>query len=71
MRVNGVLLQANFQGLIKKPGTAPPADLGQAVSMTGLNRIEMVYSNSGAEKKVSYFFTMYTGRAIDGDRNFI
>ena len=55
VRINGVLLQANFKGLKKKPGTAPPADLGQAVQMTGPNRLEMMYSNSGAEKKVGYF----------------
>ena len=71
MRINGVLLQANFKGLKKKPGTAPPADLGQAVQMTGPNRLEMMYSNSGAEKKVGYFFTMCTDRAIDEDRNSI
>ncbi|KAF8445886.1 PINIT domain-containing protein [Boletus edulis BED1] len=46
VRVNGTALQANLKGLKKKPGTAPPADLGQMVRMSGQNRVEMVYVNS-------------------------
>jgi E3 SUMO-protein ligase PIAS1 len=46
VRVNGVQLTANLKGLKKKPGTAPPADLGRTVRMTGQNRVEMVYVNS-------------------------
>lgn len=39
-------LTANLKGLKKKPGTAPPADLGRPVRTTGQNRVEMVYVNS-------------------------
>ncbi|KAF9229229.1 hypothetical protein BS17DRAFT_771202 [Gyrodon lividus] len=46
VRVNGTSLQANLKGLKKKPGTAPPADLGKMVRTTGQNRVEMVYVNS-------------------------
>jgi len=46
VRVNNVQLQANLKGLKKKPGTAPPADLGRSVKHTGPNRVEMVYVNS-------------------------
>ncbi|KIJ68507.1 hypothetical protein HYDPIDRAFT_146698 [Hydnomerulius pinastri MD-312] len=46
VRVNGTPLQANLKGLKKKPGTAPPADLGKMVRMTGQNRVELVYVNS-------------------------
>ncbi|KAG8219763.1 E3 SUMO-protein ligase [Butyriboletus roseoflavus] len=46
VRVNGTALQANLKGLKKKPGTAPPADLGRMVRMNGQNRLEMVYVNS-------------------------
>lgn len=46
VRVNGVQLTANLKGLKKKPGTAPPADLGKTVRTTGQNRVEMVYVNS-------------------------
>lgn len=46
VRVNGTALQVNLKGLKKKPGTAPPADLGRMVRMNGQNRIEMVYVNS-------------------------
>ncbi|KAH0838266.1 miz zinc finger protein [Lanmaoa asiatica] len=46
VRVNGTALQANLKGLKKKPGTAPPADLGRMVRMNGQNRVEMVYVNS-------------------------
>ena len=55
--INGVPLQANLEGLKKKPGTAPPADLGMAVRMMGQNRIEMVYANSQppVARKVSLF----------------
>lgn len=46
VRVNGTALQANLKGLKKKPGTAPPADLGRMVRMSGQNRVEIVYVNS-------------------------
>lgn len=46
VRVNGVALQGSLKGLKKKPGTAPPPDLGKTVRMTGQNRVEMVYVNS-------------------------
>jgi len=48
VRVNQVQLSANMKGLKKKPGTAPPADLGKQVrTQPGVqNRVEMVYVNS-------------------------
>ncbi|KAH7916427.1 PINIT domain-containing protein, partial [Hygrophoropsis aurantiaca] len=46
VRVNSTQLSANLKGLKKKPGTAPPADLGKTVRNTGSNRVEMVYVNS-------------------------
>lgn len=46
VRVNTAPLTANLKGLKKKPGTAPPADLGKTVRMNGANRVEMVYVNS-------------------------
>ncbi|KAJ8595930.1 hypothetical protein M405DRAFT_720521, partial [Rhizopogon salebrosus TDB-379] len=46
VRVNGAQLTTNLKGLKKKPGTAPPADLGRTVRMTAQNRVEMVYVNS-------------------------
>lgn len=48
VRVNNVQITANTKGLKKKPGTAPPADLGKAVRMTpqGQNRVELIYVNS-------------------------
>ena len=48
VRVNNVQLGANLKGLKKKPGTAPPPDLGKAVRLTSqvLNRVDMVYVNS-------------------------
>lgn len=46
VRVNGVQLSANLKGLKKKPGTAPPPDLGKYARLTNLqNRVEMVYVN--------------------------
>jgi E3 SUMO-protein ligase PIAS1 len=43
-----VQITANTKGLKKKPGTAPPADLGKAVRMTAQsqNRVELIYVNS-------------------------
>ena len=57
VRVNGTALQVNLKGLKKKPGTAPPADLGRMVRMSGQNRVEMVYVNSQqpVQPKVSSF----------------
>ncbi|EDR14963.1 uncharacterized protein LACBIDRAFT_300609 [Laccaria bicolor S238N-H82] len=47
VRVNGTQLTANLKGLKKKPGTAPPPDLGKFTRLTGVqNRVEMVYVNS-------------------------
>ncbi|KAF8230622.1 hypothetical protein L208DRAFT_1362781 [Tricholoma matsutake] len=47
VRVNNVQLTANLKGLKKKPGTAPPPDLGKYVRLTNVqNRVEMVYVNS-------------------------
>ncbi|KAI9065812.1 hypothetical protein FKP32DRAFT_1646795 [Trametes sanguinea] len=48
VRVNGVQLGANLKGLKKKPGTAPPPDLGKSVRLVHgqTNRVEMIYVNS-------------------------
>ncbi|KAJ7596981.1 PINIT domain-containing protein [Mycena floridula] len=46
VRVNSVQLTANLKGLKKKPGTAPPPDLGKYIRTGSQNRIEMVYVNS-------------------------
>ncbi|KAJ3538088.1 hypothetical protein NM688_g6572 [Phlebia brevispora] len=48
VRVNGQQLNANLKGMKKKPGTAPPPDLGKHLRLTvGIsNRVEMVYVNS-------------------------
>ncbi|KAI0801178.1 PINIT domain-containing protein [Fomes fomentarius] len=48
VRVNGTQLNANLKGLKKKPGTAPPPDLGKVVRMSqnSPNRVEMIYVNS-------------------------
>ncbi|KAI0788482.1 PINIT domain-containing protein [Abortiporus biennis] len=48
VRVNTIQLTANLKGMKKKPGTAPPPDLGKAVRLTNgaVNRVEMVYVNS-------------------------
>ena len=47
VRVNSVQLTASLKGLKKKPGTAPPPDLGKYIRVSGAtNRVEMVYVNS-------------------------
>ncbi|KAG6856642.1 hypothetical protein H0H87_002232 [Tephrocybe sp. NHM501043] len=47
VRVNNVQLTANLKGLKKKPGTAPPPDIGKYCRLTAIpNKIEMVYVNS-------------------------
>ncbi|KAJ3479600.1 hypothetical protein NLI96_g8936 [Meripilus lineatus] len=48
VRVNGVQLTANLKGMKKKPGTAPPPDIGKALKLASgaANRVEMVYVNS-------------------------
>ncbi|KAI9512924.1 PINIT domain-containing protein [Russula earlei] len=48
IRVNQVQISASTKGMKKKPGTAPPAHLGNSVRMSigHQNRVEMVYVNS-------------------------
>lgn len=47
VRVNNTQITANLKGLKKKPGTAPPPDIGKYSRITGgPNRLEMVYVNS-------------------------
>ncbi|EJD55078.1 hypothetical protein AURDEDRAFT_109553 [Auricularia subglabra TFB-10046 SS5] len=48
VRVNGTMLNANLKGLKKKPGTAPPADLGALVRPVAVSqhKVEMIYVNS-------------------------
>ncbi|KAH8100657.1 PINIT domain-containing protein [Cristinia sonorae] len=52
VRVNSIQLQANLKGMKKKPGTAPPPDLGKSVRTTvnATNRVEMIYVNSQQPK---------------------
>jgi len=52
VRINGVQLTANLKGLKKKPGTAPPPDLGKLVKYTGSNRVDMVYLNTQSQQGV-------------------
>jgi E3 SUMO-protein ligase PIAS1 len=60
VRVNAGTLQANLKGLKKKPGTAPPPDLGKLVRMTGQNRVEMVYVNSQQPvQPKKYYMTVF------------
>ncbi|TDL28606.1 hypothetical protein BD410DRAFT_862701 [Rickenella mellea] len=58
VRVNNVQLSANLKGVKKKPGTAPPADLGRSVrSVVGAqNRVEMVYVNS--QQPIKYYLAV-------------
>ena len=48
IRVNQAQITANTKGMKKKPGTAPPAHLGNSVrvSIGHQNRVEMIYVNS-------------------------
>ncbi|KZT02638.1 uncharacterized protein LAESUDRAFT_729877 [Laetiporus sulphureus 93-53] len=48
VRVNGEAMSANLKGMKKKPGTAPPPDIGKKLRVTlgATNRVEMVYVNS-------------------------
>ncbi|KAF8971367.1 PINIT domain-containing protein [Flammula alnicola] len=46
VRVNNTQITASLKGLKKKPGTAPPPDIGKYSRITGSNRVEMVYVNS-------------------------
>lgn len=48
VRVNNNALSANLKGMKKKPGTAPPPDLGKHLRLGAgsSNRVEMVYVNS-------------------------
>ncbi|KAI0094836.1 PINIT domain-containing protein [Irpex rosettiformis] len=48
VRLNSNQLSANLKGMKKKPGTAPPPDLGKTLRMApgSSNRIEMIYVNS-------------------------
>lgn len=57
VRVNNAVLHANLKGLKKKPGTAPPADIGKSVR-TGQNRVEMVYVNSQQPVQPKKFYLM-------------
>lgn len=61
IKINAVTLSANTRGMKKKPGTAPPVDLGKHVKLTTLNRIDMTYMNNNTPTsgpftpKVSFF----------------
>lgn len=46
IKVNAVTLTANTRGMKKKPGTAPPVDLGKHVKLQGLNKIDFTYMNN-------------------------
>jgi len=53
VRVNNVQLSANLKGLKKKPGTAPPPDIGKLAKLTASNRVDMVYLNTQNQQGVS------------------
>lgn len=46
IRVNGQTLTANTRGLKKKPGTAPPPDLGKLLKQVGINTVHVFYMNN-------------------------
>ncbi|PFH54423.1 hypothetical protein AMATHDRAFT_51930 [Amanita thiersii Skay4041] len=63
VRINGVQLTANLKGLKKKPGTAPPPNIGQLTRTTSLpNKVDMVYINTlnqqGTPPKKYYLIVM-------------
>ena len=62
VRVNNTQLTANMKGLKKKPGTAPPPDIGKYARTTSVvNRVEMVYVNSQqpVSSKVNDFSSLH------------
>lgn len=68
VRVNSVQLTANLKGLKKKPGTAPPPDIGKHCRFTAIpNKVEMVYVNSqqAVQPKVSIDFTLTQVSSIE------
>ncbi|KAJ2928950.1 hypothetical protein H1R20_g8133, partial [Candolleomyces eurysporus] len=70
VRVNNTQLSANLKGLKKKPGTAPPPDLGKLARCTPQpNRVEMVYVNSTqpVQSKKFYLVVMLV-QAISVDK---
>ncbi|KAF8922611.1 PINIT domain-containing protein [Mucidula mucida] len=57
VRVNNVQLSVNLKGLKKKPGTAPPPDLGKYIRLnTTSNKVEMVYVNSQTPVQSKKFY---------------
>ncbi|KAJ7038256.1 PINIT domain-containing protein [Mycena alexandri] len=59
VRVNNVQLSANLKGLKKKPGTAPPPDLGKYVRLTtASNKVEMIYVNSQQPVQPKKFYLL-------------
>ncbi|KAJ7783730.1 PINIT domain-containing protein [Mycena maculata] len=59
VRVNNVQLSANLKGLKKKPGTAPPPDLGKYIRLnTTTNKVEMVYVNSQQPVQPKKFYLL-------------
>ncbi|KAF7310866.1 MIZ zinc finger protein [Mycena chlorophos] len=60
VRVNNVQISANLKGLKKKPGTAPPPDLGKYLrpTSTASNRVEMIYVNSQQPTPHKKFYLM-------------
>ncbi|KAJ7125633.1 PINIT domain-containing protein [Mycena crocata] len=59
VRVNGVQLTANLKGLKKKPGTAPPPDLGKFIRLTAAtNKVEMIYVNSQQPVQPKKFYLL-------------
>ncbi|KAM6498061.1 PINIT domain containing protein [Amanita muscaria] len=52
VRINTVQLSASLKGLKKKPGTAPPPDIGKLVKLSSSNRVDMVYLNTQNQQGV-------------------
>ncbi|KAF7970527.1 hypothetical protein HWV62_23777 [Athelia sp. TMB] len=68
IRVNNVQITANTKGLKKKPGTAPPADLGKAIRMTAQsqNRVELIYVNSQQPVQPKKFYMVVSLVEVTG-----
>ncbi|KDQ12860.1 hypothetical protein BOTBODRAFT_34012 [Botryobasidium botryosum FD-172 SS1] len=56
VRVNGVPITAILRGVKKRPGTAPPANLGPNVHMSKQNTFEMIYLNNSTPFVFKKFF---------------
>ncbi|KZV77753.1 hypothetical protein PENSPDRAFT_740919 [Peniophora sp. CONT] len=76
IRVNNTQLSASTKGLKKKPGTAPPPNLGKTVNLNAgaSNRVELIYVNSQQNNNQTptppkkYFMTVLLVQYTDTDQ---